>query len=466
MTDTSGRPVYVLGAGFSAAISDAMPLTNDIGAEIKARLGPQTDVSDLDDFEDWLSVRVAAMPFLSGHENQQRLADAQHAISVIAQVIDLRSALATEQAVPLWLAQLLAIWHAEHALVVTFNYDCLVERAVNDMLLTSISRDGVEVSLADEIAYPSPTPPPAVTWSDQEGSRRDSFQLLKVHGSVNWYWNAGDQTGSSLSRSRERSGFGGRVVGDPDYSGTTLLDRFLIPPVATKSDYYLPPLTKILWRIAGEALRDAGRLTLIGYSMPTTDRATTAMLKLLPRSAELEVVDRFGDSASPGRDSVVGRAGKLIDDAPRSWTGTSCAQDYVEARLQSLVAALRTSVVNGTILGDEASVTASFAFRTTVFVGAAWFALATRDGRFVLVEIDESGSRVNGSSVREAALNGHADGAYELSDFMTTRVLREHLAAQPALVLEHAGQRWIAIAAEELSIEDSPVLHLHFALMG
>ena len=127
------------------------------------------------------------------------------------------------------------------------------------------------------------------------GLRHPRLKLLKLHGSVDWWWVPGDVSGMSLAR----EGVYGRI-GSPNRLGLGLREhllpgreRFIVPPLAMKSAYYRNPLTRQLWQEAYEAIREATQFMLIGYSLPVTDFVIARMLgsALGTRSVRLEVVD-------------------------------------------------------------------------------------------------------------------------------------------------------------------------------
>lgn len=70
-----------------------MPLTDELGDEVKRRLnGLIIDDGDpTSTFEDWLSLRVAELPFLQGWEVSRSRADAKRVVAEIASVLDDRS---------------------------------------------------------------------------------------------------------------------------------------------------------------------------------------------------------------------------------------------------------------------------------------------------------------------------------------------------------------------------------------
>lgn len=62
------RPVYVLGAGFSKAISDAMPVTNELGDELRVRLAgiEEPGFRMEQSFEDWLTLQITPLLTVAG----------------------------------------------------------------------------------------------------------------------------------------------------------------------------------------------------------------------------------------------------------------------------------------------------------------------------------------------------------------------------------------------------------------
>ncbi len=201
---------------------------------------------------------------------------------------------------PRWLPELIRTAHQQRSTVVTFNYDTLIECAVKADLLYEWEAWG-HVFWA-EITQDVPNWPP--------GSMRlsatptDTFRLLKLHGSLNWYWTPGDEAGTSIAR-RDLPG----RFGEP--SPYTEHDRrrelpgrvpFVVPPSASKSDFYRNPLLRDIWQQAYEGLHTAGRLVLIGYSLPLTDLTVADMLGRTLERPEVPIV-----VVDPHANDVAGR---------------------------------------------------------------------------------------------------------------------------------------------------------------
>src|SRR5205823_4172562 len=95
--------------------------------------------------------------------------------------------------------------------IITFNYDTLVEQSVNASQMPWIL---------------SPTPIDTV--------QGISVPLLKMHGSTNWWWIPSDRVGTTMQPAPMAG-----LWGAPTLSRTVRgMEHFVVPPTATKSDYY------------------------------------------------------------------------------------------------------------------------------------------------------------------------------------------------------------------------------------
>ena len=469
-SEPRSRPVYVLGAGFSKAISDAMPVTNELGEELHHRLAGivELDLRAGQSFEDWLTLQITPLPFLERHANARRAASAERVIAEIAHVLDERVADASAQVCPVWLWQLTAIWDAEKAAVLTFNYDTLLERAANSHPLATLSNGtSFQQAFGDHLVYPAPAAPQPQYMGDT-GSPHDSgsFEVLKLHGSLVWYWASGDSSGSTLVREREKHVFGSPepFVDEQDYSGAKNLDRYLIPPVLTKDGYYGSYLANSLWRLARQLMATAESLTLIGYSLPGGDRVTSALIAGVNRDAKVHVVDR---NPMEGHDSLTGRLGRLGVSAAVDASGPECVAEYVDQRMRASVASLTGTITNATAGRDVQDVVIAFAngwrssYPTSLFV-LAWDAqeriLVTRD-------LDRTQVQSPRMSYREIALNQLPHGMHQPGDFLTVDRLLELTREGQPLYFRHEkiDNMLVVIGAAVMRHEPGSALLLKWA---
>lgn len=132
----------------------------------------------------------------------------------------------------------------------TFNYDTLVESAFGALgAVRSDYDNGVSYELeGKQIVYPAPRSGGGSALNDIAAADDSSFQLLKLHGSLSWYWPSGG--GSTVVQDRVVPTFGQRSrASATEVSGLRTLDRFLIPPV-------------LIVDAAGTAAGSSRRLTL------------------------------------------------------------------------------------------------------------------------------------------------------------------------------------------------------------
>jgi len=128
---------------------------------------------------------------------------------------------------------------------------------------------------------------------ESEMSEQPTFKLIKLHGSINWFY------------SGEFATPGEQVHYLPIYKESPLSDYnffkeyvsdkkpFIIPPVAEKSSFYSISLIRILWKRAKEALESADEVYFLGYSLPESDLTTRQLLTAsIPSTAKIYIVNK------------------------------------------------------------------------------------------------------------------------------------------------------------------------------
>ncbi len=178
---------------------------------------------------------------------------------------------------PSRLATLCAIWHKDAATVISFNYDTLVEHAVNHHLLFDWA--AFKRAAADDMIDRLPALPPGPARLGS-GEMPRTARLLKLHGSTAWFASPNDRTGASLARRVVQSGWGFGEVLEPGERRREFAGRspFIVPPASAKSGFYDNPVLRQLWQDAGDALASTDEIHLVGYSLPATDLTTRGML--------------------------------------------------------------------------------------------------------------------------------------------------------------------------------------------
>ncbi|HRE03584.1 MAG TPA: hypothetical protein PLV68_19970, partial [Ilumatobacteraceae bacterium] len=98
---------------------------------------------------------------------------------------------------PAWVVRLVSALHARRAVLITFNYDRIIERALMELDLHDFDQPSGDhlVSWIDMFGDVPSYPPIPMRFS---GGLKPTIRLLKLHGSLNWYWVPGDSSGATL----------------------------------------------------------------------------------------------------------------------------------------------------------------------------------------------------------------------------------------------------------------------------
>jgi hypothetical protein len=334
--------VFVLGAGFSRAVSRELPVTAALGEQStkKARVARQRLPAGGfrgGRFETWLSRLAEDQPHLSVAENLGNREIFVRVVEALVAVLSEAELRALDN-VPEWLLDLLSLVHHRRATLITLNYDGLVEAGVRTLKLPLATRsESVEPG---DVLDDFPSEMGAAGLPLEKGApaaRGSTFRLLKLHGSLDWCWSYGDRTGSTVRRIETGASFG-CPPDEPAYRRREArgLEPFVVPPTATKSGYYDNPVTRWLWREAAEALRQADQITLVGYSFPPEDLAMSGLIGdaiRRRRNVVVRVVDLH--PAMPTRHLKRLRPGPVV-----ALDGEDCVERFVGAYRDSAAAEL------------------------------------------------------------------------------------------------------------------------------
>ena len=279
-----GKTVVILGAGFSKSLSSDMPLTNELGKSIISKLSkalqeelnaPNFENSELT-FESWLSWLSEDQPYENESENLRRQSLFKQLQSRIADVVSNQQREAVKSGLPNWLESLIFLLHFWESTVITLNYDTLIESTVSILGLTDPNREHVQSSDLIKI-FPMSI---GMTFNGTAGPPRAirTFELLKLHGSIDWLWNITDRSGTTLERVDREIGHTGIEL-KANRAAKAGKVEFIVPPTNNKNEYFQIPQIKLQWDFAYEALREAENVILLGYSMPINDVAMASLFR-------------------------------------------------------------------------------------------------------------------------------------------------------------------------------------------
>ena len=303
--------VFLLGAGFSKAISADMPLLSDLSTQIKERLKgrgiclPSPLPIFGNNLELWLSYLSQPHPWLRESDNLKNHAMALDITDEIRNVLNKRERSAIDNNCPGWLEKLAGIWHKNKAEVISFNYDTLVERAAamieteKNSNLTAGQLYPVQLTLASRRD--------GMVFSSEEV---ETFTLSKLHGSINWFYSgAAESTGEVIYYTHVDKW--GTPTSRELRSQAAVSDKtpLIVPPTTEKVRFFQHESLKRLWARALVSISGATRLYVIGYSLPESDLAVRLFLHA------------GGEGASPKKElyvvnsdcKVVSRYHELLD---------------------------------------------------------------------------------------------------------------------------------------------------------
>ncbi|WP_290049961.1 SIR2 family protein [Amycolatopsis solani] len=289
--------VYLLGSGFSRAISEHMPTMDGLSVAIRNDLSarglpalPGQDTPLADNFEQWLSYLVEEPPWLAEgqtYRNRGAFSDVAESLHSVLSALQLQ---VTTDAPPAWLATLVRHWQAVGSTVITFNYDLLVEKSWlalerghgwGDLYPVAIAPIGSRV---------------AAVWGSE--GNKGGLRLLKLHGSLNWRYSGPSSPPGDQVFDVGYAPWDGSGIPRTDDSEELSADKvpMIVPPAAVKSPYYVNNTIRAMWRQAAEALREADELVIIGFSLPPSDQIVRSMLATeLNTDATIIPVD-YGDA--------------------------------------------------------------------------------------------------------------------------------------------------------------------------
>lgn len=338
------RPTFIIGAGFSKAASDSMPLIDELGHLAYGTLRTQgvhpPKWPSVANFEAWLSRMAEDQPDLDHAENLSNRSLFVRASEAIADVMAQRQG--EIKGAPDWLFRLVTVLHCVRATVITFNYDNLIEQVVDVHQLWDMDAGG-RVQSPNVLDHLPPFAPAAATTE----TRRDTFRLLKLHGSLNWWWSEGDTTGATVNRwHTPQFGQDDGPTNEERHRHLPGRSRFIVPPTATKSTYYTNPLTRELWREAALAINQANELFVVGYSLPLTDIVASGMLRdRIPPTIPVTVVD-CNPAPVVERLIALGVSGDNINVLSGKNAVASLADRLEQRQARRLVTRLQTSTTH------------------------------------------------------------------------------------------------------------------------
>lgn len=267
------RRVFVLGSGFSKSFLPSLPTLKDLNALIPD--GIPDEFPHLKEYcrnflslcngeREYLGVEQLATSILSAQifpSERERLYHASlrfELLRFIAESIRSEQPLSDEAAAVLGRFLKACVNRASagerETLILSFNYDTLIERviAADPELSKTVSVDyGVRIDPADRSAV--------------RGKCEQTIDLVKLHGSLNWFPIKGTNDELDLKSICQVEPFDRSF---PIYCEDTPI---YIPMAHAKESFLRGSLFNVLWAKADYYLKNAEEINFLGYGFPKTD---------------------------------------------------------------------------------------------------------------------------------------------------------------------------------------------------
>lgn len=337
--------VFILGAGFSKAISNEMPLvkrgelSNEVLKSYKLRDSIPVEIRRMieENFENALDFLASHKPWLSESENQRHRAiylDLTYAIRAVfwckRKVWD---------SPPHWLEELIAYWHTHRCAIITLNYDMLIESIAS----TIYSHKQYAIPTAD--LYPIRFTDAALTNRLSEATSHKieipigTFRLFKLHGSINWFYSGRENFFGEELFCIPCSGETDRFFDDVDKTDWRRLGGkcpLIVPPTSDKSGFFQHEALRSMWFQAGEAIRRASRVICFGYSLPDSDLTMAQFLRSCAPTCRIgfKIVDLDeGDKCETKVEHFSRIIGKEAYEYHQEYSGACCILRFIEKEL-------------------------------------------------------------------------------------------------------------------------------------
>lgn len=236
--------------------------------------------------EHLLTLIAQSQPWLGEADNLEHRAEFLRFTTQLGALLDERQSAAIALGdCPAWLTTLVERWAKEPCAVITFNYDTLVEKVYNARLPGSPENEDRSKRTVHDL-YVTPFAPIGQRNAGMTfGGRMQAaigFPLLKLHGSINWYYSGSpNSTGEVLYYIEPGNGW----VPSEQPKGWEAYERapdkvpFIVPPTTDKSSFMSHESILTQWREARFNLEQSSDVYFLGYSLPETDLMVRFMLQ-------------------------------------------------------------------------------------------------------------------------------------------------------------------------------------------
>ncbi|EAJ2879924.1 hypothetical protein A0X34_02770 [Campylobacter coli] len=272
----SGDDVFFFGAGFSKSLNNSYPTLAELSNYfLDNGFIYENEKIYKDNLEQLLTYLITPLPFKTKEDILRDEASYLEKINKISKFfIELLETKEIDKNNK-YILNLSQYINDNKCTCITLNYDLLLEEMLFLSLDEEVSRDNVynifykmPIKEINERKETEQNTFSNFFQSNLDNGRKNSTEIIKLHGSINWYC---DQI------------YKNSQIYFSEYENNTYLKEdlraLIIPPILDKTNNYNHIVMQSLWKRAYEAIKNAKNIYIYGFSFPITDLSVVYLFK-------------------------------------------------------------------------------------------------------------------------------------------------------------------------------------------
>ncbi|HDZ5056138.1 TPA: SIR2 family protein [Campylobacter jejuni] len=279
----SSSDIFFFGAGFSKSLNDSYPTLAELSEYfLNNKFIKKHEEIYKDNLEQLLTYLITPLPFKT---KEDILRDEASYIEKIDKISDYFMKLREDIAINQNNKDVLTLSkyiNKNKCTCITLNYDLLLE----EMLFLTKKYESYNVYYKIPIK--------SINGRMQTESRGFNFyqsnfnneinsstEIIKLHGSINWYYDQIYKNSQIYSYSAVKINKNSKLYSITPYKEELFIDLkpLIIPPILDKTNNYNHILLQSLWRKAFKAIQKAKNIYIYGFSFPLTDLSVVYLFK-------------------------------------------------------------------------------------------------------------------------------------------------------------------------------------------
>lgn len=272
----SGDDVFFFGAGFSKSLNNSYPTLAELSEYfLDNGFIYENEKIYKDNLEQLLTYLITPLPFKTKEDILRDEASYLEKINKISKFfIELLKTKEIDKNNK-YILNLSQYINDNKCTCITLNYDLLLEEMLFLTLDKKVSKDNVynifykmPIKEINERKETEQNTFSNFFQSNLDNGRKNSTEIIKLHGSINWYC---DQI------------YKNSQIYFSEYENNTYLKEdlraLIIPPILDKTNNYNHIVMQSLWKRAYEAIKNAKNIYIYGFSFPITDLSVVYLFK-------------------------------------------------------------------------------------------------------------------------------------------------------------------------------------------